>query len=266
MTFARRRFARRRFARLRFGRRFGGRRFARRTPQRRRLAVTALAITVASAVAAWMVAWSPFFDVDRVEVNGLSRISRVEALAASGVDRGPALLGVDVEAAREGLEDVPWVARAAISRHLPGTVRISVVEREPLATVARADGGLAVIDRRGRVLADSAARPDALPHVPGKPEPPAPGGFLNGHSQALAALVALPVELRRKVDTAEDVAGLLVLRLRDGTEVRLGGPSNLRGKGAALEAVLRSLGDRRVAYIDVRVPTAPAVGPLADQE
>ncbi|MGH9024248.1 MAG: cell division protein FtsQ/DivIB, partial [Acidimicrobiia bacterium] len=168
--------------------------------------------------------------------------------------------------ARKGLEGVPWVARAAVTRHLPGTVRISVVEREPLATVARAAGGLALVDGSGRVLVDSGERPEGLPHLPGAPEPPAPGGFLEGNRQPLAAVAALSPELRRMVDTSEEVAGLLVLRLRNGTEVRLGGPSELRGKAAALEAVLGSLGDRRVSYVDVRVPTAPAVGPIPEKK
>lgn len=233
--------------------------------RRRRLAIRVGAVSLASALGAWIVAWSPFFDVDRVEVSGLSRISRGEALSASGVGLGPALLRVDVDSARQGLEGVPWVARAAISRHLPGTVRISVVEREPLATVARAGGGLALIDGSGRVLVDTGERPEGLPHVPGAPEPPAPGGFLTGDRQPLAAVAALSAELRRMVDTAEEVAGLLVLRLRNGTEVRLGGPSELRGKAAALEAVLASLGDRRVSYVDVRVPTAPAVGSIPEK-
>jgi hypothetical protein len=56
--------------------------------------------------------------------------------------------------------------------------------------------------------------------------------------------------------------GSVTLRLGD-RDVRFGPPEQLEAKAAALSALLDHLGARPVAYIDVRVPSAPVVGPAA---
>jgi hypothetical protein len=53
------------------------------------------------------------------------------------------------------------------------------------------------------------------------------------------------------------------LALDDQTIVRYGRPENLRGKNSVLLSLLARVTaeGRHVAYIDVRVPTNPALGP-----
>jgi hypothetical protein len=57
---------------------------------------------------------------------------------------------------------------------------------------------------------------------------------------------------------AEGTVSLMVA----GREVRFGAPDRLPAKAATLVALLGQLGDRPLAYIDVRVPSAPVVGPI----
>jgi hypothetical protein len=98
---------------------------------------------------------------------------------------------------------------------------------------------------------------------------PAPGGRI-APVRVAAALMALPDALRAQVGQLVVVrdAGVLLLRpppagaTPAAGEVRLGALEDLRTKGAAALAVLDDLARRgqRVAYVDVRVPEAPATG------
>jgi cell division septal protein FtsQ len=55
----------------------------------------------------------------------------------------------------------------------------------------------------------------------------------------------------------------ITFSLREGTSVRYGAAEQIRDKNEVLQVLLRRLDDegRTAAYIDVRVPTSPAVAP-----
>jgi cell division septal protein FtsQ len=103
-----------------------------------------------------------FFRVRRVEVYGARYLSGPELVSAMGIPgsasvfdaSGPWRNGV---AALEGIESVE------ISRRLPGTVRVTVRESEPVGLVSH-EGTLALVDARGTVLPFLPAR--AAPDLP----------------------------------------------------------------------------------------------------
>ena len=73
------------------------------------------------------------FATREVEVSGLSRLSREQALAAAGLEIGQNVFEVSPEQARAGLLSHPWVAEAIVSRRLPGSYRVQVREQKPAA-------------------------------------------------------------------------------------------------------------------------------------
>jgi cell division protein FtsQ len=91
------------------------------------------------------------FSVQHVKVVGRESTPRDELLAAVGVARNDPILFVDVDAARERIEQISWVKRAAVRRMLPDTVLIDLVERVPVARW-QIDGQTVLIDRDGKVL------------------------------------------------------------------------------------------------------------------
>ena len=91
------------------------------------------------------------FEVRHVEVRGIERMNELAVYERVLGVRDRAMPLVDLAALRASLLELPWVRDARISRQLPDTIVVDIVEREPHA-VLRTGAGLALIDRTGRVL------------------------------------------------------------------------------------------------------------------
>ncbi len=90
---------------------------------------------------------SPRFAVKQIVVEGSAHRSQPELAKRAGVALGANIFSIDLEAARRGLLADPWIERATVDRKLPGSVTLSVVEREPLVLVAL--GGSMFLSSRG---------------------------------------------------------------------------------------------------------------------
>ncbi len=76
---------------------------------------------------------TPRFGIVHLEVEGTKRLSREDVLLAAGVKKGKNLFSLDIPAAEKALVASPWISSARITRRLPSTVRLQVVERDPRA-------------------------------------------------------------------------------------------------------------------------------------
>ena len=222
-------------------------------------AMTACALLAAT----WTAFWSPLLEVDRVRVVG-GRQTTVQDVVTTASLHGENLLLLSTAEVADAVEELPWVKRAEVERRLPGTVHVRVEERDPALVVA-SDQERWVVDGRGRLLM-RARKERRLPVLTGVDLSAAEPGERLASSQARAAL-AVYRSLPRSIATA--LASILApttqritLSLRDGTVVRYGSANERASKNAVLKALIARLrGEgRRVNYIDVRVPTSPAVG------
>jgi cell division protein FtsQ len=211
---------------------------------------------------AWAAQGSPLLDVDRVDVVGASRVAPERAVAAVGVSPGTPLMAVDPARGAARLEALPWVRSAEVRRLFPNRIRIALEERKAAAWAARPEGGFAVLDDTGRVLAETPQRPEGLPELTGLGVPPVPGQWLGEAGSVLRTVAALPDGLRKQVTAAGVVGSGVTLRLASVPEVRFGPPRELPAKAAALASLLERLAGRPVAFVDVQVPSAPVVGPV----
>ncbi|HEX5453295.1 MAG TPA: cell division protein FtsQ/DivIB [Stellaceae bacterium] len=89
--------------------------------------------------------------VNDIEVEGRTTTGTATILAALDARRGTPILAVSPSRAQRQLESLPWVRSAVIERHLPGTLIVRLVERQPLAVWQHA-GRLELIDRQGEVI------------------------------------------------------------------------------------------------------------------
>jgi cell division protein FtsQ len=71
-----------------------------------------------------------------LQVEGNSHRSPEEVARFAGVVRGQNIFTVDLEAARSGVLNDPWIEQASLRRRLPQTISIEVVEREAAALVS----------------------------------------------------------------------------------------------------------------------------------
>ncbi|HEX9932362.1 MAG TPA: cell division protein FtsQ/DivIB [Allosphingosinicella sp.] len=103
------------------------------------------------------------FAVRRYEIRGVNRMDRqrVDAVVASELRRAMPL--VDLGALRERLLVFGWVADARVSRRLPDTLVIDIVERTP-AAIWQHEQRLMLIDASGVVLEH--VRLEAMPDLP----------------------------------------------------------------------------------------------------
>jgi cell division protein FtsQ len=210
--------------------------------------------------ATWATTRSALLDVDHIEVFGGSVVAPAEAAGGAGLHRGQPMVSVDAAAAERDLRRLPWVATATVERAFPNTVRIHLTERAAAAIAARPAGGWVLLDRGGRVLAERPERAGDLPEVVGAGATPAPGTNMDNARPALDVVAALPDAIRRRVQNA-NIDGESVTLQMGPRVVRIGPPTQLAAKVAALGVLLERVGDRSVAVLDVRVPQAPVVVP-----
>jgi cell division protein FtsQ len=202
--------------------------------------------------------------LDQVVVSGRNRTRTDSILAALGVRQGGPILGFDPARAKQRLEALPWVKTAVVERRLPGSVRIALTERAPLA-LWQLDGALSVIDRDGEPIDRAAPEDHAdLPLVvgPGAPD----------HAEKLLALLASEPELNARVKAAVRVRDRRWnIVLRNGVEVQLPAetPSRAWSRLAAIERKHGVL-QRDVRMIDLRLPDrmvvrmAPGSKPMSE--
>ena len=103
------------------------------------------------------------FKVNQIEVTGLKRMERMTVYAVALDQKSRAMPSIDLGEVRSRLLDYPWIADARVSRRLPDTLVIDIVEREPVA-IWQNHGQLMMIDVAGRPL--EPVSPDAMPALP----------------------------------------------------------------------------------------------------
>lgn len=187
------------------------------------------------------------FAVDSITLSGRKETAAGDVLAALAVKRGAPILEVDCTAARQRLLALPWVADARVSRLLPGTIRVEIVEHKPVA-VWQTDGRLRLIDSAGLAFID--VGPDALerfPHVVGADAAP--------HAAALIDMLHRFPDIESRVRAAVRVGERRWnLQLKNGIEIELPGEGVEEALGE-LAALHREKGvlDRDLRAIDMRL-------------
>lgn len=214
--------------------------------------VASLTIAAASLV----VSRSSLLRLRHLEVVGTSSLTRAQVVRLAALSSSTNVLWFDAGAVERRLESDPWVARAAVTRRLPGTILISVVERTPVAMI-RDGRGFTLLAGDGVTLGTVEADP-ALPEIVITPDSSLPGG--NAPAQAAARAIAgldggrRPAVVRAVVD-----AGALAVELDGGTRVEFGDPLGIEAKAAAARRILRwaTAQGAKIASVNVAAPDSP---------
>jgi len=224
--------------------------------RRRAIVLGSIAGVVALGGLTYALIHSSLLAADQVRVEGVTG-ARADAVSQfAGVRIGEPLVLLDTGAVARRVERLPWVGAVTVSRGLPHTVRITVVERDAVAWARRTPGSSTtsttavvrngagpsgatgvptttaapttttvpvppgpprLVDRTGRVLATTAAPPPGLPELRGVRVPEA--GRRIVPSGAARAIAAIPADLGRQVVALEVDARrnlVLVLATRPG--------------------------------------------------
>jgi cell division protein FtsQ len=102
------------------------------------------------------------FTVRRIEPKGLARLDPMKVYEIVDSQRGIAMPLVDLRGVREQLMALGWVKEARVSRRLPDTLVVDIVEREPVA-IWQSNQRLSLIDSDGVEL--ERVRVEAMPDL-----------------------------------------------------------------------------------------------------
>ncbi len=89
--------------------------------------------------------------LQEVKVQGRGETAIADILTAVQANRGDPILGIDIDAVRERLEDLPWIVKAGVEREFPDQLIVSVTEAEPMALWQR-NQKLFLVSRDGDVI------------------------------------------------------------------------------------------------------------------
>jgi cell division protein FtsQ len=190
------------------------------------------------------------FAVRRVDVRGVKHLNELKVYEKVLDEKDQAMTVVDLDALRARLLALSWVEDARVSRQLPDTLVIDIVERTPHAVLRKADR-LVLIDAGGHEL-------EAVTRERAKGKLVVSGPGAGTQVPALSVLLYAAPALRPQVAEAEWV-GNRRWNLKFGTGQVLALPQGERASAnalmafARLDGVNRLLGGR-VAAFDMRAP------------
>lgn len=186
--------------------------------------------------------------VQNVLLEGRHNTPRRTVLRAVRLERGDAILGVEIGAIRGRLKAVSWIREATVARRLPDTIAIRIVERQPFALWQRR-GKLVLVDDLGAVITGRGLGAFRnLPILVGEQAP--------RHAPSLFAMLQSEPRLAKQVVSAARIGDRRWnLELRNGIKIRLPetDPHVAWHRLARLDARHRLLA-RDIRMIDMRLP------------
>ncbi|HWI86616.1 MAG TPA: cell division protein FtsQ/DivIB [Sphingomonas sp.] len=135
------------------------------------------------------------FVVRNIQLTGVRQVDRDVVYRIASEERGQDMPLVDLDELRRQLLQLGWIEDARVSRRLPNTLAIDLVERVPAAVLQR-NQQLSLIDAAGHILApvDARTMPVQLPLVI--------GDGVEAHIGALRALIASQAPLKQLIEGA----------------------------------------------------------------
>lgn len=228
-------------------------------PRRLWLLWTALAVVVLAA-GGYSATRSELLDVDRVQVllSGDSPLTEVEVVEVAKILPGTPMLDLDLDAVAGRIRDLPYVAEVAAERDWPGTVRVWVAVRLPVANAVEPGGGMALLDAQGTVLEFVVDTHPVLPTIRvdrfGKP-----GSRVLRIDPLLRAAGAISSDLGAWILALSAAGSGVRAELVGGVVVDLGLGEDYADEMRSLATVLTRVDLRCLESIDVSIPQNPVV-------
>ncbi len=191
------------------------------------------------------------FEVKRVEITGMERVDQLKVYDIVLVEKDRAMPLVDVDKIRTDLMQYGWVKDVTVSRRLPDTLSVNIIERKP-AAIWQEGGRSTLIDSDGVVLQNvSASSSPDLPRLT--------GAGANKQTIALSALIANAPSLKSQIVGASWVGNRRWdLKFKTGETLALPEGEELAAqalvKFARMDGITRLLG-RDIIHFDMRDPS-----------
>lgn len=103
------------------------------------------------------------FGISSIQITGNHRTNPADVLAALGFAPGQSIFAADIQAARQRLLSLEWVADAQVRRQYPDFIAVTIVEKLPFALWETSNGSY-VVERSGRTI--GLFDPHSFPRLP----------------------------------------------------------------------------------------------------
>jgi cell division protein FtsQ len=226
------------------------RRFTVSTRKRRINLIAGLSSLVALVFTVVILTTSPVFSLQKIELDGLERLSESEVRGYLSGLMGTPLAQVGPGDVAEMLADVPLVRSVETRVDLPNTLVVSVVERTPLGAV-QTPTGFDVVDQAAVALWSESVKPANLPVIL-----VAPDRESAPFRAIVRALEVLPPSVLARVDAVTaNSQDTVRFSLQDSNHIVLWGSAELsEAKARALPAALLAAGGEGAKLIDLSTP------------
>lgn len=128
---------------------------AKRNRQRRRILLGIFMLLILLCV----MFFAPFFNISRIEVTGISRMTEDEVISSSGVITGSNIFSLNLNNVKKNIKDIPYVNNVKVKRGFPNVLKLIVTETEPFAYIKNNDNQFILIDQEGSMLEITEALP-----------------------------------------------------------------------------------------------------------
>ena len=199
------------------------------------------------------------FTVERIDIIGEGYLPEYDVRAALQAREGDYFFALDLDAAQDRLETLPWVEHVVVRRLWPDRLVVQVIEKRP-AAVWQSGDALHLIDDAGEVIGGT----DAVRSYTASPTlPHLVGADAHLHLANLEALAARPL-IRDRLRASVRVGERWDLVLHGDLRVQL----PVQGADAALDRLAKlhdetQLLDRTVANIDLRLADRLTIRPAS---
>lgn len=234
---------------------------------RTRLAGFLAALVALSAVLTFIN--SAYFVVSDAEVTGNSYLSESEVILMAGVPYGRSIFRVDTRAMERELMRAARIASAHVTRKLPGSIRIEIVERHGAGLIPYA-GYFVEVDSEGVALgirtSIEAAGATGMPLIAGiRPTSVTVGQAVQPEEQVKAGAKVADILMESGLVEVSDVdvsdPDSVVVHMVGGIKILLGPLDGVRERAKLAAPILSSCAEKGldVEYIDLRVASRPVV-------
>ncbi|MEW6171459.1 MAG: FtsQ-type POTRA domain-containing protein [Bacillota bacterium] len=222
--------------------------------------VESICIILLLLVAGFVLLNSPLFAIREVVVEGNKKLAAKQITGAAGIPIGDNIFRTNLREAAERVRTIPAVKAVEVKRLLPGRVLIKLTEREAVALIY-GKGGLYGLDDTGVCIGRLQAA-SALPVVTGAGTAPQPGEELKTEGFRTAVIVLKSLS-RTLIPCLAEVHVTPIKTVEayttDGVKICLGLPEDLPEKDKILCSILKTVGNRKILYIDLNVAKRPVV-------
>jgi cell division protein FtsQ len=230
------------------------RRFTSRSRRRRNLWIAAIGTAAALVAFVLVGVYSPLMALRTIEVTGTERIPATDIVQALDGQLDTPLPLIDFAAVKQELSEFTLIRSYVTESRPPHTLVVRIVERNPVGSIASADG-FDLVDAAGVVISSGAERTPQYPVVDA-----AGGASGAGFEAAVAVIAALPEGIRSQLDTVtaatkDDVT----LTLGGGARVVWGNSERAEYKAVVLSALLVAHPVGSVTEYDVSSPDSAVV-------